>query len=382
MFQLNEKEVRKLYQQVTGSFLEDREIAVRENWLRLHLTKWLERIMQDETGRKFAEDEETLKTVYTMALDNTLAAMQKDGRFGRDAAKKVRITREDILGSGLFNDTFHDAYARTAGSILARPVHGGTVVYFSETDGCAVERLQVEGKEVYRLRDVKSNASFDIAPAVGATITSFVVQEQEILHCPAINGTRGIPFMWPFGNRIANNSFVLDDNRVDLSDAPYLNKDGNGNVMHGMARNLPWKVEKIGSDKNGIFIICSLDIKDYSGTEKYPGRGTVALTYRLNGAELSLSASTKNTGKGTFPVAPGWHPWFKTEGRDGWKASLPGNKSYPSDKQLPTGRPVGVGGTDLDFRNETSLEGKQVDAVFTDLNFHDGVATSTLADTV
>ena len=58
--------------------------------------------------------------------------------------------------------------------------------------------------------------------------------------------------------------------------------------MHGMARNLPFKVKRIGSDKDGVFIVCSLDTKDHPDIRKYEKPAVTTLVYRLNGSELRL----------------------------------------------------------------------------------------------
>ncbi|MDD4980957.1 MAG: ATP-binding protein, partial [Candidatus Omnitrophica bacterium] len=240
------------------------------------------------------------------------------------------------------------------------------------------EIFNKQGYAVSRLLDLKHNTFFDVVPDRGATITSFNVNGREILHCPDITKSGGIPVMWPYANRIRDSKFAFQGKLIDLRNVAGTKDDGKGNVYHGMVRYEKWFVEIAGFDENGAFIRLSLDTKDYPAIEKHFGKSKITLTYTLKANQLTLQTEIINRDVKDIIMSLGFHPWFNTPNKANWQIELPANSYWPSVNQLPAGRPLIAAGTEFDLKELQPVEERTFDDAFTGLDFIENHAATYL----
>lgn len=116
---LNEKEVRKVYQETNPAkvpqeaslegTLEGRVLRVKNWWIVYHLTVWMDRAFRYVNGNlhRIGQQEDVMKEAYAMALDYRLSNLVKDGVLTQGRADEVK---ERITGSKAFNEEFHQAF--------------------------------------------------------------------------------------------------------------------------------------------------------------------------------------------------------------------------------------------------------------------------------
>ncbi|OPX28495.1 MAG: hypothetical protein B1H08_05820, partial [Candidatus Omnitrophica bacterium 4484_171] len=235
-----------------------------------------------------------------------------------------------------------------------------------------------QGYLIYTLRDTDRNSSFSLIPSRGATITSFKAKDTQILYCPDITKSGGIPILWPYANRIRNSVFTFQGKTINLKGVQGTKDDGNGNVYHGMVRYESWEVEEIGQNEEGIFIRLALATKDYPNIEQYFGKSKITLTYILKGTRLIIRTYIENKDNKDLIMSLAYHPWFNTPDKDNWQIQIPANSYWPSQNQLPIARPISVEGTRYDLRHLEAIGKRRYDDVLTNLEFKNTLATSIL----
>jgi galactose mutarotase-like enzyme len=188
--------------------------------------------------------------------------------------------------------------------------------------------------------------------------------------------------MAPTPNRVEQGKAVVNGEEVDLNDIPEITNDGKGNLIHGPLRNMPWKVERVESGKDGVVIECSIDTTGTKVGEKL-GNAEYRLIYTLKGNKLHKKVRITNKDDKPIDVGFGWHDWANAIDVNNWQAILPAGK-YCENRLgtlLPTGNLKYASGLDIEPGKVISLEGKagSFDNVLTDLKFDaDGWATSLL----
>ncbi len=248
-----------------------------------------------------------------------------------------------------------------------------------------VQQSSRDGYDTYIFTDVNTGNSFEIVPGCAGKIISWKVKGQEMLYFESVQASGGIEVMYPFIDRVAGNKAVYVDEKgkeheIDLTDddlvtAGLTKKDAAKVVYHGMVRKLPWTVEKIKFDKNGISIRTSFANRDHPEISSRFGRkGKIAVSYTLQGNELKSKIKLRNSSIATT----GSHPWFK-RGVGKWFISTSAKKEVVMKDMIPTKDPRReVAGTDLDLRD---LQPSDTDrhAVLEDLDYDQrGMATSRL----
>lgn len=158
-----------------------------------------------------------------------------------------------------------------------------------------------------------------------------------LIVCSAANRTAGIPFLFPFANRLADFRYEAAGRGVTLPPhSLVLRYDENGLPMHGlMWPHLQWETLK-ASDTS---LSARLDWSHPQGLAVFPYPCTLTMTASIAPGSLTIETALAATGDIDVPVSFGFHPYFGFEGsRTEWRIKLPAMRRLTLDaRQIPTG---------------------------------------------
>ena len=176
---------------------------------------------------------------------------------------------------------------------------------------------------------------------------------------PARHGGNGAPDetaafpLVPYGNRIGGNAFSFAGHDYRL-----LPNAGDRHRLHGDGWLSDWEIETAGERS------ATLALRHTSGNAApwdYLARQTIA----LDGAELVLTLSVRNTGDTPLPFGLGWHPYFPVTPRT--RLTAPSSSVWLEDADhLPTEEVPPP--ADLDFRKAARLPDRWINNDFEDWN--------------
>jgi galactose mutarotase-like enzyme len=155
--------------------------------------------------------------------------------------------------------------------------------------------------ELIELVDESRQSQVTIAPARGALVTSFSVAGRELMYLdPATlnDGTKnvrgGVPVLFPTPGKLENDRWKWGEQSGELK-------------QHGFARNLPFALTKADAAQAEAV----LTLESSSATlAAYPWEFRFELTFRLDGAKLSILSHVENRSASVMPCAVGYHPYF------------------------------------------------------------------------
>lgn len=154
--------------------------------------------------------------------------------------------------------------------------------------------------------DVKAT----IVPERGAIVTSLLVAGRDVLYLdestladPAKNVRGGIPVLFPYAGKLANETFLAAGTRMK---------------QHGFGRNKPWAVRETGAG----FVRVAL-VQDDDTRAQYPYDFEADYGVWLLPRGLQVELMVRNLGAKPLPISPGWHPYFNCPAAA--KADLRGN---------------------------------------------------------
>ena len=179
------------------------------------------------------------------------------------------------------------------------------------------------------------------------------------------NQTAGIPFLFPWANRLAGSQYEVAERGVTLSPhSPLLRYDNNGLPMHGvMWPHLAWNIVDRAPDR----LTASLDWSHPRGLVIFPYPCRLTMTASVEPASLTIETSLTATSYIQVPVSFGFHPYIGLPDlpRQEWHVSLPAMRHLVLDSMnIPTGAEetfAGLGDTlgDRDFDDGFALLGEQ-----------------------
>lgn len=153
----------------------------------------------------------------------------------------------------------------------------------------------------------------------------------------AANQTAGIPFLFPFANRLANFQYEAAGRGVTLSPhSLVLRYDENGLPMHGlMWPHLVWEIVETGPDH----LTACLDWSHPKCLSVFPYPCKLTMSAKVEPASLTIETELTPTGDIKAPISFGFHPYFGLDGSRGdWRVSLPEMQHLTVDaRQIPTG---------------------------------------------
>jgi len=175
----------------------------------------------------------------------------------------------------------------------------------------------------------------------------------------AKGSTAGIPFLYPWANRLAGLNYKKAGPEVALDrESPLLHFDSNGLPIHGVPwSRLKWTV--IGTQPDALS--ASLDWSSPELLSLFPYRHRLTMTAVLQADGLSIRTIV-HAGDKPVPVSFGFHPYMGLSDvpRAEWRLTLPAMRKLELDERgIPTGK-------------ETPFEG--LNAPLGDRAFDDGFA--------
>ena len=145
--------------------------------------------------------------------------------------------------------------------------------------------------------------------------------------------TFGIPFLYPWANRLSQRRFELGGRTLDLQDA---RGDENGIPIHGLLAASPdWTVH----DASETTLVARHAWDDDRRLEQFPFPHQVELSVALGEAGLTVTTTVTPTADVAVPVAFGFHPYLNLAAdRAAARIALPVRRRVlVDDVGLPTG---------------------------------------------
>ena len=162
----------------------------------------------------------------------------------------------------------------------------------------------------------------------------------------AANRTVGIPFLFPFANRLADFRYEVAGRGVTLPpQSLVLRYDENGLPMHGlMWPHLSWEV----TDISDSMLSARLNWSHPQGLAVFPYPCLLSMSASIEPGSLTIETSLFATSDIDVPVSFGFHPYFGFDGdRADWHIRLPQMRHLTLDaRQIPTGASVPFPGLD------------------------------------
>jgi len=185
-----------------------------------------------------------------------------------------------------------------------------------------------------------------------------ILRRVENLEAAAAKGsTAGIPFLYPWANRLAGFRYRAAGREVILDpSSPLLHFDVNGLPMHGVPWPLlVWELTEAKQD----FLKAKLEWSRSDLLAIFPFRHRLELAVTLQADSLILEMTLVAGPDGPVPVSFGFHPYFGLPElpRAQWRLKLPAMKRLVLDRHgVPTG----------EEKPFTELEARLGDAAFDD----------------
>jgi len=163
----------------------------------------------------------------------------------------------------------------------------------------------------------------------------------------ALNRTAGIPFLFPWANRLAGFQYDVAGRGVTLSPhLALLRYDENGLPMHGMMwPHLQWQTVESAPDS----LTASFDWSHPRGLVVFPYPCRLTMTATVSPASLTIETTLAATSDIAVPVSFGFHPYLGLPDvpRKDWRVHLPPMRHLTLDaRKIPTGAAEPFGGLD------------------------------------
>ena len=234
----------------------------------------------------------------------------------------------------------------------------------------------IDGVEAVKLGDAASKTEVTVLPGIGNIAYRMLVNGKNILWTPTDNVAQfaaapamgGVPFLWPWANRIDQDAYYVDGKKYLLNpELGNLRRDGNQKSIHGLLLFTPrWQVIAMQADSSAAWVTSRLEFSKYPDLmAQFPFAHTIEMTHRLAGGVLEVETVVRNHSMAPMPVVMGFHPYYQIHDapRDEWRVHLAARDRMTLSAQLiPTGER-----TPVEFADLFPLKGVQFDDVFTNL---------------
>jgi aldose 1-epimerase len=217
-----------------------------------------------------------------------------------------------------------------------------------------------------RLRSSGGELEAAFAPDAGLIGCSLAHRGEELLaqrngleEYARSGSTFGIPFLHPWANRLADFSYAVAGQEVDLDrDSELLRIEEHGLPIHGLAPHaLRWEVV----EERGDALRAEIEL-DRERLEYFPFPHRLAVEATLADDALTIQTTLTATSAVPVPVAFGYHPYLVLPGvpRAEWEVELPVESRLVLDENMiPTGEEEPPG-----FRRG-ALEDRSLDDAYT-----------------
>jgi aldose 1-epimerase len=232
--------------------------------------------------------------------------------------------------------------------------------------------------DIVRLEDSARGVEVSVVPSIGNRAYELKVHGKNLLYFPKEiaafkesggRGFNGVPFLAPWGNRIAGGGFWANGKRYAFNPAlGNLNISPNGIAIHGMLTASPlWEVTEVAANSTSAHVTSRLEFWRYPELmANWPFAHAYEMTYTLTESGLEVTTSIKNLSAEPMPVVIGYHPYFNIPDvpRYEWSIHIPARKHVEMDSDL-----VATGEmTDSRLTDEVSLKERTFDDGYTDLS--------------
>jgi aldose 1-epimerase len=176
----------------------------------------------------------------------------------------------------------------------------------------------------------------------------------------------GIPLLFPFPNRIRGAKYNWAGREYVLEG---IHQDGQGNAIHGLVIDRPWRVIEREDDAVVGQFQLSVDAPDRRGV--WPADFLIEVRYELKAAALRCDLRVVNPDSVPLPFGFGTHSYFKvplsaSSRRDDCLMQAPATEEWELVGCLPTGKRLPVSGR-KDLREGQELAGLKLDDALTGL---------------
>lgn len=189
----------------------------------------------------------------------------------------------------------------------------------------------------------------------------------------------GIPILFPFPNRIRGAKFNWAGREYALAG---VHQDGQGNAIHGLVIDRPWRVTEREDDLAVGQFQLSVDAPDRRAL--WPADFLIEVRYELRDTGLRCDVRIANPDSAPLPFGFGTHPYFRVPlaaatSRDDCLIQAPASEEWELVNCLPTGKRLPVGGM-KDLREGQELAGLKLDDVLTGLAAKSGEIETIVMD--
>jgi len=161
----------------------------------------------------------------------------------------------------------------------------------------------------------------------------------------------------PWPNRVAGARWHHDGEQLDLE----ISEPARGNAIHGLVRREPWQV----AEHTGNSVMLAIDVPVRPG---WPFPFRTSITYELEDGGLTVTHGVHNAGQRDMPFGVGTHPYPRPGAVDvdSCELVLAAETVLPVDRDSlnPTGEPLEVVNTELDFRGGRPIRDVELDTAF------------------
>jgi galactose mutarotase-like enzyme len=198
---------------------------------------------------------------------------------------------------------------------------------------------------IVTLRDPSSDLAAEFVPdagMIGISLTDAGVEllgQRRGLDAYVADGkTMGIPILYPWANRLSDNTYTAEGATVTLTPGQHgVRADPNGLPIHGVLAAYPnWRV----THESGSELTAEVDFSDQDLLASFPFPHRLALTVTLYERTLRVRASVAPIAERAVPLCFGFHPYLQLPGvpRDQWIIETPPLRHLGLDERgLPTG---------------------------------------------
>jgi aldose 1-epimerase len=209
----------------------------------------------------------------------------------------------------------------------------------------SVSRVTENGLSLVKLQDTATNTIISILPEYGALLHSFQIpvngEHLNIIdnysNREQVEQELGVSFksskLSPFVCRVRNGKYTLEE-----EDFEFANKFTDGNAIHGLLYNRPFKVVNDFADDAQASVTLRYQFKRED--PGYPYEYNCEVRYTLfSRSILQVETIVLNLDSLSIPLADGWHPYFKLGGDvDNYELQVSTESMLEFDEHLlPTG---------------------------------------------
>jgi aldose 1-epimerase len=199
-----------------------------------------------------------------------------------------------------------------------------------------------------------------VLPQSGANLVSFTADGTELIYWDEKGFVSGDSWtggfnMFPTPCRLDNCSYEFEGRKIVQT------KAGEQVFIHGLVRDEAWQFRNEGSR-----ISSWIDITpDHPVYEGFPFRCRFTVAHELGDDSLTVKFKLENQDARNIPFGYGIHPFWRLQGeRADVTVRIPCDYTLDLENLVPTGGYTPVAGTELDLRQDKSLEDFYIDNAF------------------